>query len=104
MVSDSNQGAKLYMQPPNSHYPVPACLTRLTHPGLSKTIQARTEISKLRARFCSPCTSWLTVGAAILVAAFPAASQCPLPFSAGLELPLGMARLSTGALIVTESG
>jgi len=39
-----------------------------------------------------------------MVAACPARSQCPLPFSAGLELPLGMARLSTGDSIVTESG
>ena len=61
-------------------------------------------MSKLRARFCSSFTSWLTVGAALLLAASPAKSQCPLPFSAGLELPLGMARSSTGDLIVTESG
>src|SRR5947209_2608640 len=93
------------MQATTKYDSIPAFnLTRPIRPGLLKTMRTCTDVSKLRARFCYSVTRWLTIGAAILVPAFPAASQCPLPFSAGLELPLGMARLSTGDLIVTESG
>jgi len=93
------------MQPRSSYHSIPAfSLTRPTQSGLLKTIRRCTEMSKRRARFCSSFTRSLTVGAAILVAAFPGRSQCPLPFSVGLELPLGMARLNNGDLIVTESG
>jgi hypothetical protein len=93
------------MQPTSSYHSIPAfILERPIQPALLKTNPICTDMSKRRARFCSSFTRWLTLGTAILIAAFPAMSQCPLPFSAGLELPLGMARLNNGDLIVTESG
>ena len=46
----------------------------------------------------------LTVAAAMLAMAPAARSQCPLPYSAGLQGPLGIVRSNTGDLLVTESG
>ena len=65
---------------------------------------AKRDSYKQSARSFSFSTWWLTVLAAMLSVAPTARSECSLPFSAGLQSPVGVVRSNAGDLLVSESG